>query len=274
MAPLPTFIIAGAMRCGTTSLNGYLREHPEIAVSQPKEVHFFDNRFAEGMGWYQQHFAHIDGARIIGEATPDYLYHPDAMARIAAAIPDVKILLLLRNPVDRAYSHYWHNVSRDKESLPFGDAVAAEPERIAADPAQRARYSYVDRGRYERQITSMLEHFDRRSVLAQTFEQLEADPVGTYRRTLEFLGADTGFRPENLGVALNAYVEFRSPWIREATKRLPRPLKNAIAKLNQKAGSPYPAMDTAVKRHLVEDLASANDGLEAAIGVDPSPWWA
>ncbi len=274
MAPLPTFIIAGAMRCGTTSLNGYLREHPEIAVSQPKEVHFFDNHFDRGTDWYRQHFAHVGDVSIVGEATPDYVYHPDAMARIAATIPGVKILLLLRNPVDRAYSHYWHNVSRDKESLPFAEAVAAEADRINESPEQRARYSYVDRGRYDSQISALLEHFDRDAVLAQTFEELEADPVATYQRTVGFLGADSRFRPENLGVAINAYVEFRSPWIREATKGFPGPLKNAIAKLNQRSGSPYPAMNAAVKQRLVDDLAAANEGLLATIGVDPTPWWA
>src|SRR5680860_1100775 len=148
MPQLPTFLIAGGMRCGTTSLNAYLREHPEVSVGQPKEVHFFDQNYERGIDWYLQHFPGSDNSKAVGEATPAYLYYPEIAERIATTLPDVRILVLLRDPVDRAHSHYWHNRSVGREKLNFADAIASEPKRLDRSPEYRARYSYVDRGRY------------------------------------------------------------------------------------------------------------------------------
>ena len=126
------------MRSGTSSLNSYLRDHPEVAVSRPKEVHYFDVNFDLGPEWYLAHFEGSEHATAVGEATPDYLYDLEAPGRIAAVVPGVRILLLLRDPAERAYSHYWHNVAVGKESLGFEEALAAEPERIAGGSLDRA----------------------------------------------------------------------------------------------------------------------------------------
>ncbi len=272
MARLPNFIIAGAMRCGTTSLNGYLREHPEVAVSTPKEVHFFDVHYDEGLEWYLRHFPDSDMATAIGEATPDYLHHPDALHRIAQTIPEVKLLILLRNPVDRAYSHYWHNRSRDKEPLSFEAALEAEPDRIAAGGEDRAVYSYADRGRYREQLERAFASVPPEWVLVQTFEDLETDPASVYRKACGFLGIDQGFVPPNLGRAINPYVEFRSTRVRELSKRLPSPLRTAIGKLNQRQVTGYPPMNPTTRRGLAADLRTSNEGLGTLIGQDLPDW--
>ena len=167
---LPNFIIIGGQKCGTTFLYRYLAEHPHIASATRKEVHFFDMHFDEGLDWYMNHWPGADDHAHLGEATPSYLYQPEAVERIAATLPSALLLVMLRNPMDRAYSHYWHNYSRGRETLSFAEAVAAEPDRIARGGEDRHVFSYVDRGRYGPQLDHLFRHVDEERVLVQTFE--------------------------------------------------------------------------------------------------------
>src|SRR2546423_13513556 len=115
---IPDFLIIGGQKCGTTSLYYYLIEHPNIAPAVRKQMHFFDNRFKKGFGWYKSNFPTIFSKWyktflhkqkfVSGEATPYYLFHPLAASRVHQFLPDVKLIVLLRNPVNRAYSHYNH----------------------------------------------------------------------------------------------------------------------------------------------------------------------
>ena len=269
---LPTFLIAGAMRSGTTSLNAYLRQHPDVSVSQPKEVHFFDTNFTKGVDWYLQHFPDSDDSVAVGEATPDYMYHPEAMERLNETLPDSRILILLRDPVDRAYSHYWHNRSRGKEDLPFGAALDAETERIRDQGSpDRAVYSYVDRGQYFRQLNSMLSRIARERVLIQTFDELTADPAAVYKRTCRFIGVSDDFIPDLLGDPVNAFVEFRSKTMRNLTKALPKKLRDAVGRLNMREDSTYePISDEAAER-IRELTRSDSQQLEDLLG-QPVPW--
>lgn len=273
MAGLPTFIIAGAMRCGTTSLNGYLREHPDVVTSQPKEVHFFDLHFDEGLDWYRSHFPDTAGTTAVGEATPDYLYHPLAVARIAAEMPDVKLIVLLRNPIDRAHSHYWHNRSRGRENLDFDAALEAEPVRIAIGGEQRRIFSYADKGRYVAQLERVYASVAPERVLVRTFDELEQAPDALYADTCRFLGIDDTFRPDNLGSAINAYVEFRSPRLRNIAKLLPTPLRKAVGRFNEKEPAPYGSMKPATRERLAADFAEANAGLDALTGMRIPDWF-
>ena len=268
----PTFIVAGAMRCGTTSLNAYLREHPQIAMSQPKEVHFFDVHFAKGCDWYRSHFPGAHSAKAIGEATPEYLYAPEAIPRIAATVPEVKILLMLRDPVDRAYSHYWHNRSRGHEQLAFEAALDEEPHRLAKGPEARSTFSYVDKGRYREQIERVFDHFPAEQVLIQTFEELVESPELVFGRTCRFLGVADDFRPPSLGRSINAYVEFRSTRIRHVARHLPPPLRRLVGKLNEKPAAAYPPMRPETRLRLDAAFGAANDGLTDLIGRDSPAW--
>ncbi|MEX2132610.1 MAG: sulfotransferase domain-containing protein, partial [Acidimicrobiia bacterium] len=173
MPQLPTFLIAGAMRCGTTSLNAYLREHDEITVGQPKEVHFFDQNYERGIDWYLQHFPGSDTAKAIGEATPAYLYFPEVAERIATTLPDVKILLLLRDPVDRAHSHYWHNRSVGREKLEFAEAIAAWREFLDKHPTDknwsRVQQAIVDSEFATAEVERRQKDYDKARELWSTF---------------------------------------------------------------------------------------------------------
>ncbi|WP_133159033.1 sulfotransferase family protein [Arthrobacter glacialis] len=179
----PTFIIAGAQRCATTSIFRMLAQHPQV---QPpalnKGIHYFDTaeRFRRGPNYYLGHFplntAYRRPPRITGEGSPYYLFHPLAISRIAAQLPEVKLLVLLRDPVERAFSAYKQETMRGFEDLTFEDALKAEggrlrheEERIVTDPGYQSfshqHHAYVARGRYAVQLERAFSIMGRERVM-------------------------------------------------------------------------------------------------------------
>jgi hypothetical protein len=198
LRPLPDFIILGAQKAGTTALYSYLRRHPQISGPTFKEVSFFDRHYVHGEQWYRAHLP-IRRSGLVGEASPSYLFHPLAPERVARMLPDARLIALLRNPVDRAFSHYQHEVAFGRERLSFEEAIAQEDERMAGelermerDPAYFSypwwNYTYVSRGRYAEQLERWFAAFPREQALVLLTEEMAADASGTYRRVLEFLG--------------------------------------------------------------------------------------
>jgi hypothetical protein len=212
---LPSFLIIGAQRAGTTSLFDYLSRHPDVAapsggeesVAWPKELHFFDEKSWRGLDWYRSFFptavarrvARLRGGDLVaGEATPFYLFHPFVPERVAATLPDVRLIALLRDPTERAYSHYQLMRRKGWEDLSFPEALAAEPERLAgeepflADPHYRnhhhRHHSYVARGLYAEQLERWLAHFPREQLLVLRAEDFLAHPAEVYAEVLGFLG--------------------------------------------------------------------------------------
>ena len=233
---LPDYVIIGAAKCGTTSLFRYLHAHPGIQASAVKEVHFVDSErnFARGERWYRSWFPAerelvregraqgIDRA-LSGEATPNYLAHPDAPVRLHSVVPDARLIVLLRNPVDRAWSQYRWRRRHGDEPLSFADAVAAEPERLPAgfammrEPAARTRFlqaSYLTRGRYAEQLRLWLDHYDRAQVLLLRSEDLFDDPAAVYHRTCAFLGLAPGGSPDLAARNTGDEVEEMDPALR------------------------------------------------------------
>jgi sulfotransferase family protein len=200
--PLPDFLIIGAQKAGTTALYSYLRRHPHLTGPSWKEVSFFDRHYARGEAWYRGNFPNVMRTRgaLVGEASPSYLFHPLAPERVAALVPGVRLVALLRNPVDRALSHYQHEVALGREPLSFEDALDAEEERLRgeverlrAEPAYFSHawwnYTYKGRGRYAEQLERWLAVFPREQLLIRSSEELLAEPERTYASVLEFLGA-------------------------------------------------------------------------------------
>lgn len=206
---LPDFIVIGAQKSGTTALYDYLSQHPACVPALKKETHFFDVHHARGLGWYRAYFplkrdmqrvSDAHGTRAItGEATPYYLFHPHVRQRIHAVLPGVKLIVLLRNPVDRAYSHYQHQVQRGREPLAFEQAIDEEINRTARDraamqsdphanPSRVRHYSYLARGVYADQLAQWLGYFPRERLFVASTEDLRADTAGVFGRVLEFLG--------------------------------------------------------------------------------------
>ncbi len=187
----PDFIIIGAQRAGTTSLYRYLTEHPRVGGAWRKEVHYFDYNLERGWRWYLAHFPKRGKFEAVGEASPYYLFDPDVPGRVHAALPDVLLIALLRNPIDRAFSQYQLATRRGFESESFADAVRIEPDRLAGgDAIALRRFSYLRRGHYAEQLERWLKHFPRERLLVLKSEELYADPARALDETQEFLGAE------------------------------------------------------------------------------------
>jgi hypothetical protein len=259
MNRLPTYIIAGAMRSGTTALNSYLREHPDVAVSSTKEVHFFDSFYDRGVEWYREQFPHSESARAVGEATPNYMFSTTALDRIKETLPDVKLVVMLRNPIDRAYSHYWHDKARGKTEGDFGENVKREMDGDQG-------LNYIARGRYRAQIEHILERFPPTALHVEVFEDMVDRPDDLYASVCRFIGVDHSFRPESLGAPVNNFVEFRSLALRHASQKLPGRFRDVIGRLNTKRKESYPPMPARLRNRLADEFATANQGLEELIG--------
>lgn len=205
---LPGFLIVGAQRCGTTSMFKTLAQHPDVA--RPflrKGVHYFDKSYPRGQRWYRGHFPLAATSRlrrrgrlpITGESSPYYLFHPLAGARIAHDLPGVRLVVLLRDPVERAYSGHSHELARGYETLPFEAAVEAEPERLAgerermlAEPGYDSphwqHHAYVTRGQYVEQLEALAGHVGRDRLHVVDSGDFFADPEPVFDRVCDFLG--------------------------------------------------------------------------------------
>lgn len=187
----------------------YLAGHPLCVPALQKEVHFFDYNYSRGIHWYRAHFPTAlnlyvnrkseDGKPVTGEATPYYMFHPHAPERIADAIPEVKLIALLRNPVDRAYSHYQHERRLGREELSFEEAVDRESERLdgevermLTDPAyysyNHQNFSYLSRGIYVVQLAEWLKYFPRERILIIKSEDFDRDTEEVFQEVQGFLG--------------------------------------------------------------------------------------
>lgn len=206
---LPDFIIIGGQRCGTSSLYYYLTEHPGIVSASTKETHFFDDCYTKGLSWYRAQFPtslckmYVENIKkyrfFTGEASPYYIFHPHAARRIREALPNVKLIALLRNPVDRAYSQHWLEVKGQYETLSFKEAIMREQERLQGELEKmqadenyhsfaHRRYTYLSRGIYIDQLQHWMKYYPREQFLILRSEDLYSDPASVVGQTLEFLG--------------------------------------------------------------------------------------
>jgi hypothetical protein len=226
---LPGFLVVGAQRCGTTSMYRALVQHPAVmkAVLQ-KGVHYFDTDYGRGMGWYQGHFPLTAHARWVGrsagmppvtfEASPYYMFHPLAAERIARDLPGVRLLVMVRDPVERAYSAHAHELARGYETEPFERALEleaarldGEDERLVADPfyvsLSHQHQAYRARGRYAEQLERMEKLVGRDRIHVVDSAAFFADPGPAFGGVLDFLGL-----PRRAGVVFDRHnARPRSP---------------------------------------------------------------
>lgn len=249
---LPDLLVIGAQRSGTSTLYRHLGRHPDVAPSLRKEVEYFSRRYWRGERWYRAHFALAAGRRrTCFEATPDYLFHPLAATRAAAVVPDARLVVMLRDPVVRAWSHYHHMVDLGYEDLDFEAAVAAERARCADDlarlsdeahdPVSLLRYSYVGRGHYAEQLARWLAVFPRERLLVVRSEDFFGDPSTSFRRIVDFVGL--------------------APWDPGSFTNVSRP----------RGGGP-PPMPARVRDQLTETFAMAEPSLAQLLGDDTPQW--
>jgi len=211
---IPDLIIIGAQKSGTTSLFEYLSQHPRLMPSYVKEVHFFDgglnpnvDNFNCGETWYRAHFPLKKNAsnKKVFEASPLYLFNPLAPQRISELIPEVKLIAILRNPVERAISHFFHEKRGGGESLPIMEALQSEEKRLEPIIDKQdyksnlfIHHSYKNRGLYHVQLKRYLKFFPMGSILVINSEDLFTQPDDTLRRVFQFVGVDTEFTINDL----------------------------------------------------------------------------
>lgn len=197
----PAFLIIGAQKAGTSSLFRYLSQHPDIRLPKRKELHFFDLRYENGTDWYEGQFpaSSLLSGQITGEATPFYLFHPLVPERVFNHYPDIRLIVLLRNPVDRAYSHFHMERNRNNEPEDsFMCAVELEFDRIAFEKQQITdglinsgnkfrNWSYISRGLYGQQIARWLQYFPAEQFLFIKSEDFYTDTIHQLERVHDFL---------------------------------------------------------------------------------------
>lgn len=242
----PDFIIIGAQKSGTTSLFQYLSQHPQVRPGFTKEVHFFDggkvpgiDTYAMGVGWYKAHFPlknRIDLRFITGEASPLYLFNPLAPQRIFNLLPRVKLIALLRNPAERALSHYYHEKKKGREPLPILEAFKSEDERIKEAINSQCykklnfiNYSYLKRGLYAEQLERYFKVFNRSQILVINSGDFFKKPRLVLAGICRFLDIDDSFNfpdltPKNPGKYKSPVEpevkQFMDTYFREHNKRL------------------------------------------------------
>jgi hypothetical protein len=259
---LPSFFILGAAKSGTTSLHNYLGQHPEICVSSSKEPFYFEAEFDRGTTYYfNRYFAHWSDEKIVGEARHRNLYLPYVAQRIHGFNDSARLIVCLRNPTERAVSHWWHWYSRGLETSPLRRALELDWERIRAglfyEPEPSVRlYSetlqedgkgyfrtYIDSGYYLEQIQRYLSLFGPEQLHFVFFDDLKLDPQGTTRDVLRFVGADASYASQ-----IN------------------------YAQLNVSAGEMIHHTDAESLAWLVEHYQPYNQKLSSFIGRDLSHW--
>lgn len=235
MLRLPDFLIIGAQKAGTTYLYNLLSRHPSVEVNphlsgvEQKELHFFDTMKYQkrGLSWYLEQFPSSEG-KLTGEATPYYLFCPRVSYRVSKAIPEAKLIVLLRDPVDRAFSDYQNKVREGNELLSFEEAIRAEPKRISGEREKMfedetyyskplRRYSYIARGRYHEQIAEWFSYFAREQFLILKSEELFATPRVVYEQVLAFLGLEPHWPGQAYEMNAGDYLEKVQP---DTEKRL------------------------------------------------------
>ena len=183
-AALPNLIVIGAQKCGTSVLHYYLGLHPEVSMSNPKELNFFiaERNLPRGLDWYTRHFD--PAARCRGESSPNYTAYPQHLGvpeRMAETVPDAKLIYMVRDPIDRIAAHWVHNFAKRREK---GDLRAT---------LLHPNTSYVSRSRYHLQLTRFLERYDDERILVIDQSDLRDERMPTLRRVFEFAGVDPGF---------------------------------------------------------------------------------
>lgn len=205
----PDFIIVGAQKAGTTSLYNCIRQHPQVLAASKKEIHYFSRFYNKPLNWYLEHFPERDDQVLSGEASPFYLLHPQSANRIAQAYPQIKIIILLRDPVQRAISHYHQQYRRGHETLPMMEAFKKESQRTEhawqnllankqLSGSALQKFSYLKRGEYIHQIKRYETCFPADQILVLESQDFFGHPYDMLSLTYGFLGIDPDFKPEDL----------------------------------------------------------------------------
>ncbi len=190
---LPTFICIGAQRAGTTWLYHCLKEHPEIFMPSVKELRFFNYNYDDGIDSYNDYFTGAGDAKVRGEITPDYYRQDYALLRIKEHLPNVKLIFILRNPIERAFSQYQLYCGTEYKEMSFEQTYRQHPDLI-------------EWGMYGKHLEFIYQHFSKENVLILEYDLLKGDPENFLQQVFAFLGVNENFKPENLTKTYNKVI--------------------------------------------------------------------
>ena len=194
--PKPDFIIIGAMKAATSAIYEYLMQHPGVAHRLPKELHFFTLNYEKGLDWYLSQFESGEESSrgrdlLIGEASPSYLTSKEAPKLIYRFFPDVKIIISLRNPTDRAISHYYHQLNRVKDETRSIESAFSPQEiaKVGIKPFSQTN-SYIQLSRYAHQVENWLDVFDKEQILILNYHDLAINSGDFMQQIFAFLNLE------------------------------------------------------------------------------------
>ncbi|MCH9646996.1 MAG: sulfotransferase domain-containing protein [Deltaproteobacteria bacterium] len=276
---LPNLFIVGAQKSGTTSLHYLLESHREIFFPRrPQEIHYFDieENYRRGADWFESCFDDWQGEAYCAQTSPLYMYEPVVAERMQALVPGARSIFILRNPIDRAYSHYWHEVRYGYEELPFRGALEAESSRLRGGFTARRHFSYLDRGRYSVQIRRFQEKFPGDQLLFLLQDELKSSPQQVKEKVAGFLAVDLeGFEvkpQERWHFNRTGMPRIRSlqRWRRRCAKKLPW-VAFAIDQVNL-VDRRYPPMKSQDRQWLQERFAQEIEDLGRLTGLPVGSW--
>jgi len=206
----PSFIIVGAPKSGTNSLREYLRSHPDIYIP-PGEVHYFDKNYEKGIEWYLKFFDNAKDNQLIGEKTPNYMYKKEIAEKIFKLNNKIKLIFLLRNPVDRAYSNYWHNYKAGRLRNNFEESIKNDLDNIYVK-------NCIDNSKYKKAILNYKKIFPDEQILLLKSEDLKNKRKKTLNKVFNFLELEP-FYPKNLNQEYNMGKISRSEFLTKVVKK-------------------------------------------------------
>ncbi len=268
----PNFLIVGAQKSGTTSLARWLRCHPDLAMPEMKELHYFSHpvRHQGGLEGYRRYFAGLPEVAALGEATPEYLYRTEVPRRIVDVLGPVRCIAVLRNPVDRAYSSWLHGLRLGQVPPTFEEALDDEDRRLALE--QWGWGALADRGYYARQLRRYEKHMGRDRIHVELFDDLRSEPEAVLARVFTFLGLDPSPQPRSF----KAYnVASRSVLPGVMQRRIQRIKDRRVRQwLRKRTMRPYtpPPMHPDTRTRLLEQFREPNRQLAEWLGRDLSAW--
>jgi len=265
--PLPTFLAAGGRRCGTTSLYYWIQDHPQVFLYPQRDTNFFVDDCLKSPTWvdvkaqtaewdlthtvdaYAARFNGSEGRAAVGEKCADLLFWRPTHPRLARFLPDCRYIVILRHPAERAWSHYWHEVGKSREPMPFEQALAAEDQRVAASDYGLYHLSYRRRGYYDESLTSFFSHIAPARVLVLIFEEVMRDPAASMRQLYEFIGVDPNLglsragsqHHENWAAVARPWTQW--PGLRAATAGYRSLVAKAARRLARGGADPLAALD-------------------------------
>ena len=293
---LPTFFILGAARCGTTSLAHYIGQHPDVVISSPKEPKFFEAEYEAGPAYYwETYFAHWRGQRAAGDARGANLYLPYVAPRIRDLVPDARLIAILREPGQRALSHWWWKTTHDQERLPFADALAenlrlleqgrsfagTEGERLwrsRIDPRRDHvdHRIYLDGGYYDEHLQRLLALFPAEQIKVVLLDDLRREPLAITRELWKFIGVSPlptlrEERVRNAALTPAGSLLRRFGYALGARSLVPPRLRRAVVTAFSRPNS-RPAVDPDVRRWLSDHFCTHVDATERLLGRDLAAW--